>query len=716
VLLGLSFAWAPSVAHAEDVDPLNSYRLKQLLKDTQGDVPGEEGGFSFRDVRMEPGRARIQYNVGKDGELDVVLVALESEQKAYAKSRSFKIYYPAHPSHSSVDHDLLMKALDAIVKRVQDADPGKLTLPALEDFRPEPVPTPSPEETKTTAWQGGPGGNLNTENTNHLRFGFLLLFLCLAFLPVLIKRAWATLQELGQKTRYGLWGTLAVGGILRLFVIPHIVVTMYMGYLLTEQAVTLHETFRYGVGAQVLWNTLFHIAPADHASLIGLNAVLGTLNLLLWAAVLHRAGLKALGVLLATALMALMPMVLWSDGSDSLTVVVFFWNLGAVLFAQEFLRTKNMVDLWGAVLWLGMAAHTRPEQMLFGPLLVLTIVAAQAGPKRLLERLKAPISAWLIALIGYTVLIWPQLIHAMNRRARLKELDSWPHELWDVVPDLPRLLQSENALLKSHMTPMLLLPLALVALVVARNWQARRFRLSLMSLGLVWMIFYYIDLSSASLPRLHIVLLVPCCIVTADLLSDVWEWRPPKFVWAGRSLVGAALLVISLQIPATARWLWQDTNEWQEDRMYRAATALLPGEPHQLVHYSYGDPEPVCFAKPDGQEHCGPSHTHEHHPDYLVEAPQGQTTVFGITEFSQHGALDNPTYFYLGMRCYSQLRPVDAPVPERYFAPACAAFMKGYELEAILEQDLPNRGDFGLHYYSQEKTFKLGLYRVKARL
>ena len=42
--------------------------------------------------------------------------------------------------------------------------------------------------------------------------------------------------------------------------------------------------------------------------------------------------------------------------------------------------------------------------------------------------------------------------------------------------------------------------------------------------------------------------------------------------------------------------------------------------------------------------------------------------------------------------------------------------MKGYELEAILEQDLPNRGDFGLHYYSQEKTFKLGLYRVKARL
>jgi hypothetical protein len=542
-----------------------------------------------------------------------------------------------------------------------------------------------------------------------------LLILALLLLPWLIKIAWLNIQEAGIRIRQGIWTSIVLGGLLRLVFIPHIVVTMYMGYLLTDQAATLNETFRYGVGAQVLWNALFQIAPVDHASLISLNAVLGTFNLIFWAAILVRAGLRPLAVLLATIFMAFMPMILWSDGSDSLTVIVLFWNLGAILFAQQFLRSQNMLDLWGAVLWLGMAAHTRPEQMLFGPLLVLTILASQQGSNRLLERLKAPLSAWITAAVAYGVLVWPQLVHAMNRRARLKELDSWPHELWDILPDLPRLLESENALLKPHMTPMLLLPLALLAIIVARKGFARRFRLSIMSLGLVWMIFYYIDLSSASLPRLHVVLLIPCCIVVADLLSDVWQWKPTQAKWAGQGLVALALITLSLQTPASAKWLWQDTNEWQEDRMYREVITLLPQEQHNLIHYSYGDPEEICFEKPDGAQACGPSHTHEHHPDYLVEAPQGTTRVWGIQEFIKHGKLEKPTYFYMGMRCYSQLRPVDAPVPETYFAKACMDLQKSFSLEAVLEKDLPNRGDFGLHYYSQEKLFKLGLYRVNPK-
>ena len=713
----LSFASASTEAHATQGDPLTSHYLQKILKDSEGNLPGEPGVFSFKKIRMEPGRARIRYQLEADAELDVVLVDLESEQKAYAKSQSFKIYYPSHPSHSVVNHDVLMHALDTIVQRVQSADPGKLRLPALEDFTPEPEMTPEStrEESKSTAWHGGPGGSLKSDNTNHLRFGFVLLFLALGFALLVFRHAWRALQELSQKMRYGLWASIALGGVLRVFIIPQIVVTMYMGYLLTEQAATLNETFRYGVGAQVLWNALFQIAPTDHASIIGLNTVLGSLNLILWAAILHRAGMKATGILLATLLMAVMPMILWSDGSDSLTVIVLFWNLGAVLFAQEFLRHKNMLDLWGAVIWLSMAAHTRPEQMLFGPLLILTIVGAQAGPQRLLDRIKAPLSAWFIAIGAYALLILPQIMHAMNRRARLKELDSWPHELWDILPDLPRLLQSENALLKSHMTPSIILPLALLSFLIARNWQARRFRLSIMALGLVWMIFYYIDLSSASLPRLHIVLLIPCFIAMADLFSDLLEWRPEQWKHAGKALVGCLLLILTIQMPATAQWLWQDTNEWQEDRMYRAAIEKLPEHAHQLVHYSYGDPEPICFKKPNGEKHCGPSHTHEHHPDYLVEAPQGKTTVFGLNEFMKHGDLSKDTYFYLGMRCYSQLRPVDAPAPKQYFAEACAEFMKAYHLEPVLEKDMPNRGDFGLHYYSQEKSFRLGLYRVKAK-
>jgi tetratricopeptide (TPR) repeat protein len=540
-----------------------------------------------------------------------------------------------------------------------------------------------------------------------LALGFGLVVAALLWLPEAFRAAWRRLRSLPRAVQVGLAATVVGAAIVRLFLAPKLVITMYMGYMMTERAATLVDIPRYGVGSQTLWHALFLLFPRDHVTVIAFNCLLGTITLVWLAAALARAGFRPLGILAATLLAAFVPLFIWSDSSDSLTVPVLFWTVGALVMAQEHLDTRRLTPLAGAVLWLALAGHTRPEHVVFGPALVLAILVAQRAvspdaPARLRDRLRLPSwKAAAVAVAGYVALVLPQILHALFQRSRMLQMDSWPREFGQVLPDLPGLLVSQNALLDPSLVPLALLPLAGLGLLVAPDWPARRLRLTLLLFGLAWLSFFYIDLSPASLPRLHVVGALPVALVAGAFLGDLALWRPRRLALAGPALALAGLAAVGVGAPATAAELWQPTNEREEEALYRdAVRAIPPDEPYVLVRRGWGD------------EDDPKDHTHLHAADYLFAPPESSGTVVSIGDFLATGPDQRPTYFLLSMRCFSKFRPQSEPPPLTWFASSCQRLLDRYDLEPVVERVAVNRGDIALRYYSQDPYFLIGLYRV----
>ena len=690
-LLLLSITAFAQPSGSPEKQALDPQSLAQLLTDEKGQPPKGEG-FQYVDAHLEPARARINYLVHNKVPLEIVLVNKSSGERAYTETASFKLYYAAAPEMDDATQETFMKALDEVITRVKNNDEGSWY-----------IPHKGPEFGGKERGVGHQASTSSKESEEplsfHLFFGFLLFFGALLWLPSALKYSWQSFRSHEGKHQIGLVGLVSIGAFIRWVVVPHLVVTMYMGFKLADRAAYLQEHFRYGVGAQVMWHGLFEITGPDHAYLIGLNSLLAVFSLIWFMTVLTRAGFRPSGVLLAIGLLALIPMNIWSDASDSLTVPVMFWTLGATLFAQRVLDHGKIWDLWGALLWLGMAAHTRPEHMLFGPLFVVTILAFQSGSESIKERLKMRKGLWLLAGLGYLTVCLPQILHALQMREWMIQTDGWPHKWWEIIPDLPSLLSERNALLDPDIAPPMLLPLAFLGLIVARNKEARRFRIALFALGLMWMSFYYIDLSIASLPRLHVVMLIPCLLIIADLLSDVWTWRS-RVPWGGSALCILALASMGAGTPQNINWLWQETNEREEELFYREAAEALPETPLILVHSMEQDNEAGVY-------------THQHYPDYLLHE-KSQTMSIGA--FTSRAIMPGtPVYYYHGLRCYSRFRKEAEERPSTYILPGCAEVMDGYELEIVLEKTIKNHGDLALLYYSSEAEYRLGLYRVIKR-
>lgn len=330
-------------------------------------------------------------------------------------------------------------------------------------------------------------------------------------------------------------------------------------------------------------------------------------------------------------------------------------------------------------------------------------LASRDAPGGLKRRLAAPWWAWAGTIGGYVLLVLPQILHVLEIRERLVPMDHFSARLGGIVERLPYLLTHDNALVMPQYTSPLLLPAALTAAVVAhRGWPARRFRLSLLAIASVWMIGYYTDLSSASLPRLHVVLVLPCVWLAGALLAEAWRWRPARAVWAGRALAAAGFAaLIATSIPS-ATWMWQPTNERAEDEAFLDAVAQLPAGPLRLLRVGTADLESGDY-------------THQHHPDYLVTAADVRGTPLALRTFMASPTWDVPVFFYRGLRCYSAFRTRDRQAPERYYRPACAALADAFELAPVWERVVPNRGDIFLQYYSREPDFRLGLYRVRPK-
>lgn len=543
---------------------------------------------------------------------------------------------------------------------------------------------------------------MSSETLSNLRAAIALGLLGLS-LPCLAQAYARALSVLRSEADVGsrrlVAGSLAAAAIARILA-PKQIVTMYIGYLLTQQAIELSTASHYGVGSLALYHALFAVLPHDHAALLWTNAVVGALTLPLSAAFAARYLRSARAGAIFAALVALVPLFVKNDASDANHVPCLWWLFGGLVLWDEYLESGARTALAAAVPLFAMAAGARPEMPLLLPVLLGILTFGMAPPR---ARLRDP--ALVVAGVVTALLVLPHAAHVLGAAAALEERDSLPGTGAGALWRMARATLSMNTVLTPSLYPIALAVLAAAALgeslVLKRSRETLRARLALAVAAGIALATYGLDLCRANMARVHVPGALLVTMLAAAGIALVWE--------RARHPAARAALVLSVGLAAvpTARALWAPTNEQAEEDFLREALARLPDAPYTLVRMDRADRD---------RRSPGADFTHHHFPDYLVRPPMGKGRVSSIRDFIAEPDLDRPAYFYWGMRCHAEFRGVDAPRPHGdALQPACARMREAFALEPVVERTVPNRGDVWLEYYGDAPSLRLGLHRINMR-
>jgi len=504
----------------------------------------------------------------------------------------------------------------------------------------------------------------------------LVLVALLGLLVGLVPLARVCAAELrGQRLVLGL---LAAGALLRLL-IPGRLVEMGIGYQLVRYADELMLP-RYGAGTTTLHHLVFQVFGVDHDVMIATHRVLGILTLPLafvagMSLVQRARQLPWLAPAWASAL-ALTPILIKSDATESNLVPVLF-ALWVALLAWERLRSP----LGRAVTLAGLAfvALSRPEMAVVGPGIWLAL-----GRPWTRWRDTAFVFVPLVAAVAVQLVFVQQVV---DWETGVQSL-----HLGKTVT-VERMLQvaANNALFDARLVPLVLAPLALAGLLVR---ETRGAVATLLLGGLAWVYVYAVDLSAASMPRLHIVIVIawslPAAVALAALAA---RHRPAAVAVAALWLIGAAMTIPSLSAP---------TNEDTQQRLFDAVRASIPAEGGFVL---------AALATSDAPDPPG-HYTHRHIPGYLF----GDGMIAALGDLDRWVEGDAPVYFFQGTSCHARL--LRSETDETGPLSACAGVHRAYELEPVWTEQVPNHGNpvhQELGYYGADPHFEVGLWRVVGR-
>ncbi|APR85656.1 Hypothetical protein A7982_11005 [Minicystis rosea] len=541
---------------------------------------------------------------------------------------------------------------------------------------------------------------MSAETLSNLRALVALVLLALSIPCTLAAYARAVRLFRGEAdvaSRRLLVASLGVAALVRWVIAPKQIVTMYIGYLLTQQAIELSAASHYGMGSLALYHALFGVLPQDHKTLLWINAVVGVLAIPLLATFAARY-LRAprIGAVFA-ALVATVPLFIKNDASDANHVPCLFWLFGGLVLWEEFLDTGARSALLRAAPLLALAASARPEMPLLLPVLLALFTVGLAPPR---ARFRDPVLYAVAAVAALVVL--PHALHVLGAASALEDRDSLP----GANGGLSRMLRSvvaEDTILTPSLYPAALVLLAIVGLgesLVLKRSELRA-RAALVLAAVIAVATYGLDLCRANMARVHVPGALLVTMLAAAGVAAIWE-RWPRH-WARALLV---LAVAGSAVP-TAVKLWAATNEQAEEDFLREALARLPAEPYTLVRMDRAD---------RNQASPGSDFTHHHFPDYLVRPPMGAGRVSSIRDWIDEPDFERPSFFYWGMRCHAEFREAGRPPPHGdAVQPACARLRERFELIPVLEKTVPNRGDVWLEYYGDAQMLRLGLYRIRRR-
>lgn len=527
---------------------------------------------------------------------------------------------------------------------------------------------------------------------------FVLLGLSLLSLSQAYRRVLHIWQPKDDREGRALAGVVTLAAVLRWVVAPRWIVTIYIGYHLTQQAIDLFPVSHYGVGSSSLYHAVFSFLPRDHQTLLWVNSILGVATLPLIATFARRYFNDARAGLIGAALLAVLPLIIKNDNSDANHVPCLWWLYGSLVLWDEYLETRSVGSLAHAAVLAVLAAIARPEMPILLPVMLALIVIGRWPPREVWRdrRLYLVLALALVALI-------PQVEHVLRQLDSLQQNASLPGLGPRRVEEFTRRLRHLNTLTTPTLFPRALLVAAALGLLIPGKRLGARWALALAAVP-AWSI-YSLDLCRANMARVHVPSAQIVTLVAAAGLSSLLARVP----WlSARVLVGLGFAAAVLpDAVASARTLWAPTNEQAEESFLRAAISRVPSGRLTMVRIGHGDRVIV----PGRSEY-----THDHFPDYLIRPPVGEARTSTIREWIEHPDWSAPVFFYSGMRCYARMRPPAMPVPRGdNYQEACRMMHDRFVLEPVLERVVPNRGDVWLEYYGDAPALRLSLYRVRPR-
>lgn len=525
---------------------------------------------------------------------------------------------------------------------------------------------------------------------------FALLGLSALALPRAYLRAFAVWRA--SPERRALAGALTVAAVLRWALAPHWIVTIYIGYHLTQQAIDLLPVSHYGVGSSALYHALFAVLPRDHATLLWANSILGVATLPLVATFARRYFDDARAGVIAAALLAALPLFVKNDNSDANHVPCLWWLYGSLVLWDEYLETRAAEPLGLAAALAALAAIARPEMPVLLPVLCALLALGRWPPRAVWRdrRLYPVLALALLALV-------PQVEHVLREIDALRQSASLPGLGPRRAEEFLRRLRTLNTLATPWLFPRAVLWVAALGLVLPGGRPGARRALALAAIP-AWSI-YSLDLCRANMARVHVPSAQMVTLVAAAGLSRLLDLLPSR---AARALLGVGFVAaLCPDVAASVRVLWAPTNEQAEETFLREAIRRLPRGPFTLVRIGHGDRVIV----PGRSEY-----THDHFPDYLVTPPAGEARTRTIREWIERPDWSAPVFFYSGTRCFARMRPPSARAPHGdNHQEACREMHDRFALEPVHARTVPNRGDVWLEYYGDARALPLTLFRVRPR-
>lgn len=428
------------------------------------------------------------------------------------------------------------------------------------------------------------------------------------------------------------------------------------------------------------------------------NVVISTLGLIMAFLLTRLLSGKDLTALATTIVLAIMPIRLRLAATETMTPIVEFFMLAALLYFALWLRTQVVLMLAMGLMSLALAMQCRLEFVFFGPAMALGALLA-VDAKRLLLTLRDP-TTWVL-LLAFLIIIAPWVIFLfLGGDERISEIPSR-------VGMTQLLLKNRQGLFtpifEGAYTPVtLLLPVCMgvVALLIANRKLLGFFLLA-------WFVPAFLYSPFTDCVSTYIRTAGTYLYSVAFLAGSGIEWICEQFrklripSWMGFIVI--ALIVMS-SYPFCISFLLKVYMVQKEYHFLDEASLLLP-EKATIVLLSEGDDKPGLLMNRRYQR-------------FGLDSTVKRRSFISVSEAIRNkGSLvsRSDVFFYLGLPCYIVPEFRDEPrntADESWIHPSCLAVEETFTLQPVLETKVD--GDLlGLDIEKPvTDSVKIGLYRI----
>lgn len=472
---------------------------------------------------------------------------------------------------------------------------------------------------------------------------------------------------------------------------------VYFAYEWLDQARYLDSLPRYGPGAVTLWSWVLGPIAEDPKAVAALQALLGALGCGTWALTAARACGRWQAGAWAGAALALTPVMIRNDVSESMHVPALTAVGLSAWAAVEVAQRRSAMWAWLSAAALGLAVLCRADILpaaLAALLAVLYCARPAVGPP---QPRGQRLTASLVAAAGLAALVCSAVLLRAWLRARADaDLGNLP-QLGQLPAQWGARLGHDSILWRPDWWPLAAWAGLIAATLTLPPGRQPTWRwLALLAAAVLALVPTWLDFNETSLPRLQ----APSAVLATVALAVLWD--------------AAVAQRPGLRWPLVALWLgsaaWTlptclvQTNAHLEDALLReVVTGPRRAAPTWLAVRSYAD-EPAAGL-------------HLHWPTWWMRAHNWvPVPVSAALRDLRAGVTPRgELFFFRSVRCHAAAGGADAQPPAaRQEQADCAELAATYRAHAVWRREVRNLRDTPtFDWYGRAEQLSVGLYAAQ---